>query len=423
MELRDSARLEIPRTGLRGVRSLLSRNHDFRSLYIAQLISFGGDWFLLVALYGVVLSLTHSALMASLVLVSQLVPYFLFVPVAGVLADRLNRQGLMVGADLARAALCLGFFVVGPGTVWVLFVLQAALAVFTAIFEPAAEAAVPNLVDLDDLSLANSLVGSAWGTMLAIGAGLGGLVSAGLGHGAAFVGDSLSFAASAALLIAIRRPFSEGRSAEEPNVWRATVATVRYARDDRRVLALLAVKGGFGLSGGVLVLLPVFARDVFHQGDVGTGILYGMRGVGALIGPFIGRRFAGTREPGLFRTIGLALFLFALFYGTFPFVPLLALAGVCSAGAHIGGGAQWTLSTYGLQRFVPDHLRGRVFSFDFALVTLTLALSNLGAGLAAEHFGPRHTMLGLAALGLLYAAGWWIGTRRLRAAIPASTTG
>jgi len=416
VETRDSPATELQRSGLRGALSLLARNGDFRHLYLAQLISFGGDWFLLVALYGVVLHLTHSALMASLVLVSQLVPYFFFVPVAGVLADRLNRQMLMVGADIVRAVLCVGFFLVGPGTVWVLFVLQAALALFTAIFEPAAEAAVPNLVDADDLSLANSLVGSAWGTMLAIGAGLGGVVAATLGRDAAFVGDALSFAVSASLLVAIRRPFSEGRSAEEPNVWRATVATVRYARDDRRVLALLAVKGGFGLSGGVLVLLPVFARQVFHQGDVGTGILYGMRGVGALVGPFIGRRLAGTRESGLFRTIGLALFVFALSYGVFPFMPLLALAGVCSAGAHVGGGAQWTLSTYGLQRFVPDHLRGRVFSFDFALVTLTLALSNLGAGWAAQHFGPRHTMLGLAALGFVFTAGWWLGTRRLRTA-------
>ena len=414
MEQRDSAVAVVPRSGLRGALSLLSRNRDFRHLYLAQLISFGGDWFLLVALYGVVLSLTHSALMASLVLVSQLVPYFFFVPVAGVLADLLNRQALMVGADLIRAVLCLGFFLVGPGTVWVLFVLQAALAVFTAIFEPAAEAAVPNLVDPDDLSLANSLVGSAWGTMLAIGAALGGLVAAALGRDAAFVADSASFAASAALLVAIRRPFSEGRSAEEPNVWRATAATVRYARGDRRVLALLAVKGGFGLAGGVLVLLPIFARRVFHHGDVGTGILYGMRGVGALIGPFIGRRVAGTTETGLFRAIGLALFLFGIFYGLFPFMPLLLLAGCLSAGAHVGGGAQWTLSTYGLQRFVPDHIRGRVFSFDFALVTLTIALSNLGAGWAAQRFGPKHTMLGLAALGTLYAVGWWIGTRRLR---------
>src|SRR5213076_2960630 len=126
MEPRESDQtVAIPRSGFRGALSLLARNGDFRNLYLAQLISFGGDWFLLVALYGLVLRLTNSPFMASLILVAQLVPYFLFVPVAGVLADRLNRQAMMVAADLARAGLCLGFFLVGPGTVWLIFVLQA----------------------------------------------------------------------------------------------------------------------------------------------------------------------------------------------------------------------------------------------------------------------------------------------------------
>jgi MFS family permease len=395
--------------------SLLRRNRDFRNLYLAQLISFGGDWFLLVALYGLVLDLTDSPLMASLILVAQLVPYFLFVPVAGVLADRLNRQALMVCADVVRAGLCLGFFLVGPGTVWLIFVLQALLALFTAAFEPTAEAAVPNLVEPVDLSLANSLVGSAWGTMLAIGAALGGVVAGTLGKNAAFIADSVSFVASAALLVTIRRPFSEARPQEHEPFLKATTETARYAREDRRVLALLAVKGGFGLAGGVLVLLPVFARDVYHQGDIGTGILYGMRGVGALIGPFVGRRVAGPRSSGMFRAIGFALFCFPIFYAVFPFMPFLILAGLCTIGAHVGGGAQWTLSTYGLQRFVPDRIRGRVFSFDFAFVTLSIAVSNLAAGWAADRFGPEATMIGLSVVGFVYAIAWWLGTRRMRA--------
>src|SRR5436309_2650067 len=104
MQTRDSDDA-VTRAGFRGALSLLRRNRDFRALYLAQMISFGGDWFLLVALYGLVLRLTHSPLMASLILVAQLVPYFLFVPVAGVLADRLNRQAMMVVADLARGGL------------------------------------------------------------------------------------------------------------------------------------------------------------------------------------------------------------------------------------------------------------------------------------------------------------------------------
>jgi MFS family permease len=416
MQARDSGRLGIPRSGFRGTVSLLGRNRDFRNLYMAQLISFGGDWFLLVALYGLVLDLTNSPVMASLILVSELVPFFLVSPVAGHLADRLNRQRLMVGADLARTVLCLGFLLVnGRGLIWVLFALQAAIAVFNAAFEPASQAAVPNLVDPEDLALANTLVGSAWGTMLAVGAALGGAVAVLLGRKAAVAGDSLSFAISALLLMRIHRPFSEPRPEEEQaGLVEATAETVRYARRDHRVLALLAVKGGFGLAGGVLVLLPVFAKEVFHQGDAGIGILYGARGLGALIGPFIGRRVAGETQRGLFVAIGIALCTFGLFYGAFPLMPVLGLAALCSMGAHLGGGAQWTLSTYGLQVLVPDRIRGRVFAFDFALVTLSITVSNLVAGWAAEAFGPRPAMAGFAGVGLLFAAAWAWVTRGLR---------
>jgi MFS family permease len=415
MELRDSAPV-IPRTGIRGTFSLLRRNKDFRRLYAAQLISFGGDWFLLVALYGLVLDTTGSAFMASLVLVSQLIPFFLMSPVAGHLADRLDRQRLMVGADLARTILCLGFLLVtGRNLIWLAFVLQAAIAVFNALFEPTSEAAIPNLVDPEDLPLANTLMGSAWGTMLAVGAALGGAVAVVFGRNAAFIGDAVSFALSALLLIRVRRPFSEERAEERIGLIDATAETVRYARRDHRVLALIAVKGGFGLAGGVLVLLPVFATQVFHKGDVGIGLLYGARGLGALVGPFIGRRIAGTTQRGLFVAIGLALLGFGVFYGVFALMPVLALAALCSMAAHLGGGAQWTLSTYGLQVLVPDRIRGRIFSFDFALVTLSITLSNLLAGWAAEEFGPRPAMAGFGAVALLFAAGWSWATRGLRA--------
>jgi MFS family permease len=417
MDHRESAYPDIPRTGLRGTVSLLRRNRDFRNLYVAQLISFGGDWFLLVALYGLVLGLTHSAFLASLIIVAELVPFFLVSPIAGHLVDRLNRKTLMVTADVVRSVLCLGFLLVhGRALIWLVYVLQAAIAVFNATFEPASSAAVPNVVDEEDLPLANTLVGSAWGTMLAVGGALGGVIAGTLGRNAAFIGDAISFAVSAMLLLRVHRAFNEAREEHhKPGLVEAVAETVQYSRQDHRVLALLSVKGGFGLAGGVLILLPVFATDVFHQKELGIGILYGGRGVGALIGPFIGRRVAGTTQRGLFIALAIALATFGVFYAVFPLMPSLWLAALCSMGAHLGGGAQWTLSTYGLQVLVPDRIRGRVFSFDFALVTLTIALSNLAAGLAADAFGPKITMAGLAAVGLVYAAAWWWATHRLRA--------
>src|SRR5947207_10354595 len=92
------------------VLSLLSRNRDFRLLFLAQVVSFAGDWFLFVALAALVYDLTHSPGLVAAVYASLTVPFALFMFVGGPLADRLNRQVLMIAADLTRAVLCFGFF-------------------------------------------------------------------------------------------------------------------------------------------------------------------------------------------------------------------------------------------------------------------------------------------------------------------------
>lgn len=398
--------------GLRASLSLLRRNPDFRRLYLASLISLGGDWFLLVALFALALELTGSAVSVALLVVSQELPFFLMSPVGGALADRLDRKRLMVACDLARAALCLGFLLVhDAGSMWIAYVLLAAIASLAAVFDPASSAAFPNLVDEADLGPANALFGSLWGTMLALGAAAGGVVTATLGRDAAFLVDAGSFAASGMLLSRIRRPLTGPREshAEHPGILAAIAEVTRYARSDRRVLALLSVKAGFGLAAGVMVLLSVFAENVYRAGAIGIGILMAARGVGALVGPFLGRWAAGPRDRRLFHAIALALVVFGLGYTAFGLMPSLLLAAPAVTVAHLGGGAQWTLSTYGLQRLVPDHVRGRIFAVDYALITLTLTISSLMTAWASSAFGERPTAIGLGLSALAYAALWaWL---------------
>jgi MFS family permease len=408
-------RRRILRGGLRAALSLLGRNRDFARLYSAQLISFAGDWFATVALVGLVFDLTGSAAITALALSIQLLGFAVFTPLGGYLADRVDRKWLMVGSDMARSVLILGLLLVDrPDEVWIALAIVGAVSALGALFEPTSSASVPNLVDREDLPVANALVGSAWGMMLAVGGALGGLVAATLGRNAAFVGDGLSFALSAGLLMGIRRPFAEAREGREhAGMLSALAETFRYARRDHRVLALLTVKGGFGLGAGVIGLLPVFALEVFHAGDRGTGILFAFRGIGALIGPFLARRF--TRDlAGVLLGCSLAMVTYGVFYGLFPLSGSLLVAAILCMLAHLGGGGQWTLSTYGLQTVVPDFIRGRVFSFDYGLVTLTLAMSIFVSGWAADHVGPRAVMYGLAAVSIIYALVWTILTRRIR---------
>jgi predicted MFS family arabinose efflux permease len=412
----DLTTAAAPNAGLRASLSLLRRNRDFRSLFFASVISLGGDWFLWVAINSLIYEATHKALYVGLAILAQEFAFFLASPVGGILADRLDRRKLMIVCDLARAIICVAFLLVGPDRLWLAYVLLPLLASFAAPFDPAFSAATPNVVDPEDLPAANALNGSLWGTMLAVGAGLGGVVSGAFGADTAFLVDAVSFLVSAALLMSIRRRFSESRheTTEHPSAIDATRETWRFARRDRRVLSLLAVKFGFGAAAGLLALIPVMALDVFKSGNVGFGLLMAARGVGALIGPFLGHRIAGPGHRRLFPAIGLSLAVFGLGYMALGAAPSLAIAAVTICVAHLGGGSQWMLSTYGLQVLVPDHIRGRIFGFDYMLVTLSLAVSAVVASAVADHIGAPITVTILGGVALIWAMVWLVLSRGVR---------
>ena len=403
---------------------LLRGNRSFTRLYIAQLISFGGDWFATVALLGLALELTGSAALASLVLVLQSAPFFFASPIAGVLADRLDRRRLMVTADVLRAGAALTFLLVrDPSMLWIALLATAAISALSAFFEPTSSAALPNLVDEADLPVANVLLGSAWGTMLACGAALGGLVAVAFGRDAAFLMDALSFAISAALIVGIRRSFggasAQARSApdaQEPTdgVMAAIVEALALARRSRRIAAFLLAKSTFGVGSGVILLLAVFGSSIFQAGDVGIGILFAARGLGALLGPFLARAAFGFDDRGLIVGIGVAFFLFLGSYLLLPLAPGLAVAAGLVFVAHVGGGAQWTLSTTGLQRATPDAVRGRIFSVDYGLVTLVATVSIIVAGAVTSAFGPAAAIYALAIPAAVASSAWVIWTRPLR---------
>jgi len=391
---------------------LLRTNRDFRLLYFGTLISLGGDWFLTVALLDLVLHLTGSATLASLMLLCQTLPIFFFTPHAGHVIDRMDRRKLMIAVDVLRAGACLlPLFARTPALLPFAYAGVILISIGSAYFEPAAQAALPNIVAQEDLSAANVLMGSTWGTMLTVGAALGGVATMLLGRDAAFVVDAFSFLLSAWLLWRIRARFSEGVNGVRPHLrlFQSIRETVHYAKGQPRVLGLLTVKGGYGLGAGVVAMLSVFGREVFQAGALGIGLLFAARGVGALLGPFAIRGVLRT-DDARYQSIGFCILAFGAGYAALAFSQTLAVGILAIAFAHLGGGAAWQVSTYGLQREVPDYIRGRVFSADYGFVTLTMALSGLGAGIASDRFGPTAATAGTAAVCIVFGVLWAIAT-------------
>jgi MFS family permease len=397
--------------------SLFRRNREFRRLFGAQLVSYAGDWFATVAAIGLLLDQTGSDLLASLFWVAQSLPTFVVAPIAGPVADRFDRRTILILVSFGQSAVALTFLLAGAGLPWMVFVAQGGVTALGAFFAPASQAGVANLVDPEDLPTATAMMSATWGAMLAVGAAVGAGFTVLFGRDAAFVADACSFLLAGLLLLSIRTPMQADRErapTERMRPLRDTAEALRYARRHPSILALMGSHVGFALGAGVVGMLAVLSEDRFHAGDGGTGLLLAARGMGVLLGPLLIQRLVRRGIHGVLLACGVASIVYGTFYLGVAVVPWLGLAFVLVLLAHLGGGAQWTLTTYGLNLLTPDELRGRVFAAAFAIVTLAMSVSLLVAGLLSGLIGPGWTIAAIATVNASWGVGFLFVTRGIR---------
>ncbi|HYV06319.1 MAG TPA: MFS transporter, partial [Blastocatellia bacterium] len=271
---------------------------------------------------------------------------------------------------------------------------------------------------------------ASWSVTLAMGAALGGLVTASFGRNTAFIIDSSSFFISAAFISTVRMRKRSRATGVDSRLKRASmyellgladiVDGARYLKTNPQVAALLLVKSGWGLGGGVLLLLTVFGKQIFpigNEGSASIGLLFAARGVGALIGPIVASRIAAGSASRMRRAIAVAFVVSCVFYLLFAQAPVFAVALVCVVGAHSGGSIQWVYSTTLLQMSVEDKFLGRVFALDMALVTLAMSVSTYATGWGLDRGGlnPRTMATLLGFVFVVPALAWFVIQRRLNA--------
>jgi MFS family permease len=397
-------------------RHLLRQNPNVRWLWLGQLVSQLGDWFNVVAVYALLLDLTGSATAVAVMMVVQQLPIALVGPGAGVLVDRLDRRRVMIAADLVRAAVLPGLLLVRrPEDVWLAYAIVGVAVVATAFFEPARSAILPALTTREELLPANALSAATWSSMLAIGAGVGGAVVALVGRDVAFVVNAVSFLASAVFIARIRLAPATPVAAHAAGA--GLLDGLAFIRRDRRVMALLSIKGAWAIVGGSLVLVTVFGERVIPLGAEaagGIGVLYAARGVGAGLGAVLTRAWLGSDEARLTRALAPAYLGIGAAYLALAAAPNIWVAALAMTAAHAGGSVLWVASTVMLQLSVPDRFRGRVFAVEFALLMMVSSAASYLAGLGLDRlgWGPRPLMALHAAWFAVPAAAWYFATRR-----------
>ena len=190
-------------------RRLLKENADFRRLWTGQVVSEIGDWLNNIAVLALAIQFAGDrrvGLAVAAYAIARHLPLFIFGPVAGVVVDRVNRRRVMIAADLARAALALGFMLASRlSSLAVIYVVGASLFSVSSFFNAAKRASIPNLVrSTEELLAANSISASTTAATIAVGSALGGVVATALGRDTVFVLNALTFVASAEMIRRIR---------------------------------------------------------------------------------------------------------------------------------------------------------------------------------------------------------------------------
>jgi hypothetical protein len=377
-----------------GYTALVTGNVSFRRLWIGSIISLLGDWFNTIALYVLVTELTGSPLALGAVFLTKMLPWALAAPLAGVVVDRYNRRRLMIGMDLVRAVLVLGFLLIDqPAEVPWLYTLLAAQVVAGAVFAPAKSASVPNITSPAELLTANALMSATWSTMLAVGAALGGLAVEVIGLHAVFWIDSATYLVSAAFIFATVIP--QETTPGEAGLLRSAVREIAdgwtHIRERPRIGRIAFAKAAWAVAGGGLVYMLALLGNRIAPAALGAGIgvLFMARGIGTGVGPLLTRRFFQDRRrwPAV---IGGAIAFCGACYavvGVLPWTPTtagIALLCVFVVSGHAASAGNWVLSTVMLQKRTADRYRGRVFSTEWLLVMSAESLSILGASVVLE---------------------------------------
>lgn len=397
---------------------LLRDNRDFRLLWSSQVISELGDWLYAVAIYSLLLELTGQAKSVAFAVVLQLLPQVFVAPPAGVLNDRVNRRSVMIFADCARIFIVLPMLLVrSADMLWLIWVLLFLETTMWALFEPGRSAILPSVARNEgELMVANALSSSTWAINLAVGSAIGGLVAFQFGRNTVFVLNALSFVISAALLAMMRTKETHADHLPPFRIKDLIAFTpilegIRYVQRDGRMMATMMVKAGMGLLGAHWVILPIMGERLFPtagSGVLSMSLLFGSRGVGALIGSFSSGYWAKGDEKKMRSGIFWAFVIAAASYAALSVAPTLAVACVCVAVGHAGSSVAWVFSTTMLQGMTEDRFRGRVFSADFGGLFLVMSAVSFAAGQVIDlGVSVRTVALITGILGLAPALMWW----------------
>jgi MFS family permease len=369
------------------------RDHDFRLLWLGQMVNSLGRQVTVITLPFELWQLTHSSLSIGLLALVQLVPILVFSLGGGAIADAVDRRRLLIVTQLLLAATSLVLVVLAmqpSPPVWALYAVAFVAAGVGAVDGPARSAAIPRLVPRERLPAAIAVNWLSGQTVAVAGPVFAGVIIAVSGVATAFAFDVATFTASLVALLMIA-PIPPHPDARRPSL-RSIAEGLRFARDRRIIMATLAIDLDAMVFGMPSSLFPQLALTVFNTGAAGYGLLNAAPAIGAFVGAALSGWVGRVRRPG--RGVvaavagwGAAILAFGLLTAVFP----LALACLAFAGGADVVSA--VLRNSIVQLATPDQLRGRLSSIYMLVVTSGPRVGDAEAAAVAAVAGPQFSVV------------------------------
>ncbi len=358
-----------------------------------------------VAVGWLIYEITGSAMALGLVGLAIFVPNLLFILAAGHVADRYERRRVLIVCNVVLTLGAMGLFAgvmlkaLTPGLIYVLIALIGSARAFTS---PAAAALLPNIVPRDMFARAVPLNSSANQVSVIVGPALGGLIYIAGPHVVFLVASLLFIGCTVCLMAMQARPPAASKNKIN---WETVTAGFRFIRTNQILLGTISLDLFAVLLGGATALMPIFAKDIFHAGPVGLGLLRSAPAVGAFLTAFALAYFAMNRKVGLrmFQSVaafGLATIAFGLSTNIYMAMFFLACLG---AADMVSIFIRSTL----VQMETPDEMRGRVSAVNSIFIGASNELGEFESGALAHFTGPVAAVV-IGGVGTLGVTALWM---------------
>jgi MFS family permease len=375
------------------------RQRNYRLFFFGQLISVAGTWMQTVAQSFVVLDLTHSGTQLGLTSAARFLPMFLFGPIGGVFADRMDRKRVLYLTQ-SLSGLLAAVFAVTVAThsiqLWIVYLLAIALGFVNVFDNPARQSFISEMVSAQDLPNAVTLNSVAMNMARVFGAALGGVIAAAIGLALCFTCNALSFVAVLVSLAAMRTSelFPAKRVPRQKGQVRQGLRYVRSTPELLIPLVMIAVIGT--LAWEFQVSLPLMASNVFHGGAASYGVMASVMGGGAVVGGLI----SAARSRPRARALSLAAVGWGIAILAAAVAPSLALELAALVFVGYGSITFNSLAKTTLQLAAKPEMRGRVMAL-WALAWLgSTPIGGPIVGWVGQAIGARWALVigGVAAL-------------------------